>query len=345
MTSVRCSWSPKDRAKGSTPSSGSSVPDLAARWWKPSTHDEVPPAASSSASASCARELARGRLWDARGRRLHLPRSLRDPQGECAGRVPGRAALRACVLRAGRRADIERGDLAAAHRPRVRRWDVPGVPAHRLMTRRPVTLLVNPISGGKPGSGPPLDEDPSRLTSEALEAALRQRGLEVETHVLAEADDPAALARSAAAAGRDVVVAGGDGTVSLAASALVSEPKAALGILAMGSFNNMARGFDVPSTLDAALDAISVGKTTAMDCGWVVRDGEGGRPFFEAAGVGLDALGFLAVEIAGRRGWRAALRALWRGLRMRRTPMRITIDDRTYSTGSPAVTVSNGPYH
>ena len=213
------------------------------------------------------------------------------------------------------------------------------------MTRRPVTLLVNPIAGGKPGSGPPLDEDPSRLTSEALEAALLQRGLEVETHVLAEADDPAALARSAAAAGRDVVVAGGDGTVSLAASALVSEPKAALGILAMGSFNNMARGFDVPSTLDAALDAISVGKTTAMDCGWVMRDGEGGRPFFEAAGVGLDALGFLAVEIAGRRGWRAALRALWRGLRMRRTPMRITIDDRTYSTGSPAVTVSNGPYH
>ena len=68
-------------------------------------------------------------------------------------------------------------------------------------------------------------------------------------------------------------------------------------------------------------------------------------PFFEAAGVGLDALGFLAVEIAERRGWLRRCEALWRGLRMRRTPMRITIDGRAYRTGSPAVTVSNGPYH
>ena len=213
------------------------------------------------------------------------------------------------------------------------------------MTRRPVTLIVNPAAGGKPGSGPPLHEDPSRLTPEALEAELRERGVEVETHVLTESDDPAAYARSAAAAGRDVVVAGGDGTVSNVASVLITDPDATLGILALGSFNNMARGFGVPTTLEAALDAIAAGASTAVDCGWVVRDGGEGRPFFEAAGVGLDALGFLAAEIAERRGWRPAVRALWHGLRMRRTPMRITIDDRTYRTGSPAVTVSNGPYH
>jgi diacylglycerol kinase (ATP) len=76
-----------------------------------------------------------------------------------------------------------------------------------------------------------------------------------------------------------------------------------------------------------------------------VREAEEGRPFFEAAGVGVDAIGFLAVELAEKKGWWRALRALWRGMRMRRTPMRITIDDRTYRTGSPAVTVSNGPYH
>jgi diacylglycerol kinase family enzyme len=59
----------------------------------------------------------------------------------------------------------------------------------------------------------------------------------------------------------------------------------------------------------------------------------------------VDAVGFLAVEIAGRRGWWRAARALLRGLRLRRTPMRITLDDVAYRTGSPAVTVSNGPYH
>src|SRR5690606_17747954 len=95
-----------------------------------------------------------------------------------------------------------------------------------------------------------------------------------------------------------------------------------------------------------ALDVIGDGRAVEVDAGWVVRDDEeDGRPFFEAAGVGLDAVGFLAVELAEKRGWWRAWKALVRGLRMRKTPMRIAIDGRTYRTGSPAVTVSNGPYH
>lgn len=82
-----------------------------------------------------------------------------------------------------------------------------------------------------------------------------------------------------------------------------------------------------------------------MDAGWVVRDGEVGRPFFEAAGVGIDAIGFLAVEVAERRGWIRAARSLVRALRLRKTPMRVILDGTSYRTGGPAVTVSNGPYH
>ncbi len=82
-----------------------------------------------------------------------------------------------------------------------------------------------------------------------------------------------------------------------------------------------------------------------MDCGWVVGEGAGGAPFFEAAGVGLDAIGFLAIERAERHGWWRAIRGLRRALRLRRTPMRVTIDGRAYRTQSPSVTVSNGPYH
>ena len=214
------------------------------------------------------------------------------------------------------------------------------------MTRREVLLLVNPTAGGKPGSGPALHDDPERLRPDALETALRDRGVEVELHVLAVDDDAGALAVQAADGGRDVVVAGGDGTVSGVAAALVGHESATLGILAMGSFNNMARGFGIPVELDPALDVIATAEPSAVDCGWVVRDSEqDGAPFFEAAGVGLDAIGFFAVELAERRGWWRALRGVWRGLRMRRTPMRITVDGRVYRTGSPAVTVSNGPYH
>jgi diacylglycerol kinase (ATP) len=213
------------------------------------------------------------------------------------------------------------------------------------MSRRPIMLLVNPSAGGKPGSGPGLADDPALLTADALREALERRGLEVSHRELAEDDDLIELARHAADTGHDVVVAGGDGTVSQAATALVEHPEATLGILAMGSFNNMARGFGIPTTLEPALDVIGLGHASEVDAGWVVREEDGGRPFFEAAGVGLDAIGFLAVELAEKRGlWRAA-RAMWRGMRMRRTPMRITIDGRTYRTGSPAVTVSNGPYH
>jgi diacylglycerol kinase (ATP) len=213
------------------------------------------------------------------------------------------------------------------------------------MTRRPILLLVNPVAGGKPGSGPGLSDDPALLTADALRAALVERGLEVSHRELAEGDDLAELAAHAADTGHDVVVAGGDGTVSVAATALVGHGEATLGILAMGSFNNVARNFGIPVTLDEALDVIARGSVSAMDAGWVVRDNDDGRPFFEAAGVGLDAVGFLAVELAERRGWWRAAKLLIRGLRMRKTPMRITIDGATYRTGSPAVIVSNGPYH
>ena len=213
------------------------------------------------------------------------------------------------------------------------------------MSRRPILLLVNPVAGGKPGSGPRLHDDAERLRPDALEAAIAERGLDVRLHELTADDDAASLAREAAGEGSDVVVAGGDGTVSRVAKALVGHPEATLGILAMGSFNNMARGFGIPVTLDAALDVIGAGQSSQVDAGWVVRDGNEGRPFFEAAGVGVDAVGFLAAEIAERRGWWRAAGALLRGIRLRRTPMRITLDDVAYRTGSPAVTVSNGPYH
>ncbi len=213
------------------------------------------------------------------------------------------------------------------------------------MSRRPILLLVNLVAGGKPGSGPNLHDDPDRLRPEALRDGLVERGVEVRLRELEEADDAGELARAAADDGCDVVVAGGDGTVSGVAAAMIGHQDATLGILAMGSFNNMARGFGIPVTLDAALDVIGEGKPRLMDVGWVVRPNDDGRPFFEAAGVGVDAIGFLAVEVAERRGWLRAARSLVRAMRARKTPMRIVLDGTAYRTGGPAVTISNGPYY
>ncbi len=212
------------------------------------------------------------------------------------------------------------------------------------MTRRPLLLLVNPEAGGKLGSGPDLADDPALLEPDALAEALRQRDLAVDLHVLAESDDVRSLATAGAHDGSDVVVAGGDGTVGLAAAG-VAGTDATLGILARGSFNNVAHGFGVPRTLDAALEAIARGEATAMDVGMARHEGGAEEhPFFEAAGVGLDAAGFGAVELSERRGlWRGA-RALVRALRQRRRAMRLTLDGRRLGTRAPAVTICNGPY-
>ena len=213
------------------------------------------------------------------------------------------------------------------------------------MTRRPILLVANPGAGGKVGSGPVFDADPARLEPNALAEALRAAGLDVQLHVVAESDDLRALARIAAA-DRDIVVAGGDGTVGRVASALLDVPDATLGILALGSFNNMARGFGVPLTRNDAIAVIAAGSSSQVDIGWVFpADGGEGRPFFEACGVGVDAVGFLAVEIASRGGLMRAFRALWLGLRRRRTRMRITLDGHRHLVSTPAVTVSNTPHH
>jgi diacylglycerol kinase family enzyme len=224
--------------------------------------------------------------------------------------------------------------------------------------RRPVLLIVNPVAGGKPGSGPPLDEDPARLEPEALLDSLVRLRLEVSMHVVSDGEDPAAPARAAVEEARDVVVAGGDGTVSRVASALVGTD-AALGILGTGSFNNIAHGYGVPLALDPALEVIARGTTATVDAGraWSV-DAEGAEQgladepppdshlFLEAAGAGLEAAGFSAAELAERRGRLAGLRAGWSALRQQRQgDIRLEIDGRQACVRAPAVTVCNGPYH
>ena len=211
------------------------------------------------------------------------------------------------------------------------------------MSRRPILLLVNPVAGRKPGAVR-LADDAARLEPDALADALRARGVEVELHALRETDDPAERAQAAAERGHDVVVAGGDGTVAAVAAALVGG-EAALGIIPRGTFNNQATSYGVPLALDPALDVIARGTIARVDAGWTYHDDRAkGRFFFEAGGVGLDALGFLAVEVAERRGWWRAARLLWRGLRRRKTPIELTLDGEVRRARTPAVTVCNCPY-
>jgi len=217
--------------------------------------------------------------------------------------------------------------------------------------RRPILLLVNPSAGGKPAS--PSSGEP-RLEPEQLRDQLAAGGLDVSLRILREADDPGALAAAAGEKGRDVVVAGGDGTVRPVAASLVGSD-ATLGVIPRGSWNNIATGWGLPPVERDAMSVITRGHRRRVDVGlaWPLaaeQDMEDGPPhdaaaFFEAAGVGLDAAGFGAAAVGTRYGTWRALVAGWRALRRRRTRMLLTVDGRRMRTGAPAVTACNGPYY
>ena len=80
-----------------------------------------------------------------------------------------------------------------------------------------------------------------------------------------------------------VVVGGGDGTLNAAALGVI-DAKLPLGILPLGTANDLARTLDIPFDLDAAADVIAAGKTRRIDLGLV-----NGQPFFNVASIGLSA--------------------------------------------------------
>jgi diacylglycerol kinase (ATP) len=91
----------------------------------------------------------------------------------------------------------------------------------------------------------------------------------------------------AAAAVRDgcatVVAVGGDGTVNEVARALAGTP-AALGIIAAGSGNGLARHLGIHGSWDEAFAQLQTGRPRAIDVG-----SADGHPFLVVAGLGFEA--------------------------------------------------------
>lgn len=137
-------------------------------------------------------------------------------------------------------------------------------------------LIINPAAGSVNSD----DSLESKIT-----ARLRQAGWQIEVR---QTSGEGSATRIAEEAIREkipnLLVAGGDGTVGLVA-AVLAETKTRLGILPLGTFNNIARSIGIPDDLDAAIEILLHGRCTEIDACEV----GGRRPFFEAAGVGLDA--------------------------------------------------------
>jgi len=111
-------------------------------------------------------------------------------------------------------------------------------------------------------------------------ALLRERDFQVE----ADTTEPQGAKRlmcSKRASVECVIVGGGDGTLISMIDGLI-ESKLPMGILPLGTFNDLAKTLQVPVDMKAACDIIAGGEKLELDVGWV-----NGKHFINEASVGI----------------------------------------------------------
>jgi diacylglycerol kinase (ATP) len=135
-------------------------------------------------------------------------------------------------------------------------------------------LIVNPTSG---------PNENSQLLSRLTEAFQRQ-GIQVEVCTTTPDEDGQGLAATAVKAGAKlVVVAGGDGTITAVARGL-AHTRTVLGIIPLGTRNNIAASLNIPTDLTQAIQILAEGDRSQFDMGKANN-----YYFMEVVGVGLEA--------------------------------------------------------
>src|SRR5205814_248930 len=193
--------------------------------------------------------------------------------------------------------------------------------------------IVNPASGKKEGI------TTNAAGVEEVRRVLEDNGIQAEVVETEYPEHATELAREAVKAGYDVVIAcGGDGTVREAATALIGK-KTMLGILPLGSANNVARMMHVPFDLGEAARLLRLGEVCEVDVGRC-----NGHYFLETAGVGLDAALFPILNQVDRGEYIHLFDAARTLFRFRPRSVTLVLDGRAIRVRALVVLVANGPY-
>lgn len=174
-------------------------------------------------------------------------------------------------------------------------------------------LIMNPVSGA---------DEPNPMKLPDIIAALEVEDIRADLAFTQPDVSPAAIAQRAVEEDYDlIIVGGGDGTVSEVAKGLIHAPLP-LGIIPIGTYNNIARSLQIPTDLVAACQVLGQGQIKTIDVGQA-NDQE---YFFEAAGVGLDAALFpLGEAIKGGR-WGRMFQVFRLTMAYHPQPIRIQFD-------------------
>ena len=196
-------------------------------------------------------------------------------------------------------------------------------------------ILINPTSGkGRSAKHAPL----------AVQR-LRSRGVQVTELTGDNSQGSLALAQQAVADGIDALIAcGGDGTVHCALQA-VAGTDVTLGIIPLGTGDDIARTLDLPrNDVQAAADVIADGRTRQVDYG-MVRSSDGvDKAFLAVMSAGFDSE---VTERANTMTWPTGtsryLIATLAELRVfQPAPFQITVDGQTLRSEGMMLAIGNG---
>ncbi|TVQ42541.1 MAG: lipid kinase [Gloeocapsa sp. DLM2.Bin57] len=139
-----------------------------------------------------------------------------------------------------------------------------------------------------------------------------------------------------------VIIGGGDGTLNLAVDSLVTH-NLPLGILPMGTANDLARTLGIPLGIKEACQVIASGKVDDIDLGWV-----NGKYFFNVASLGLSVKITENLSYQAKRRW-GTLAYLITAIKVIRNSIpfevEIIIGDTSVSVKTIQVAVGNGCYY
>ncbi|MBP2295043.1 lipid kinase [Azospirillum rugosum] len=207
--------------------------------------------------------------------------------------------------------------------------DFPEAAAHPAPPRRAL-LLVNRHAGNG-------ECDLTEVT-----AALRSGGMDVEAHVFPKKHAMPDVIRERAGDVHCIVIGGGDGTLNAAAEAVVDSGRP-LGILPLGTANDLARTLGIPADPVSAARVILNGTTRTLDLGVA-----NGHLFWNVASVGFatDLADALSTGMKKRWGVLAyALATVRRLAGLRRFSADLAYDGRVERVRTLQVSVGNGRHH
>jgi YegS/Rv2252/BmrU family lipid kinase len=139
-----------------------------------------------------------------------------------------------------------------------------------------------------------------------------------------------------------VVIGGGDGTLTMAVDGLV-DAGLPLGIIPLGTANDLAHTLGLPLDPVAAADVITAGHRTSIDLGWV-----NGTHFFNVASVGMSSAITRRLSRRAKSRW-GVLAYLFAAARVayhaRPFSAEIVTASETFRVHTVQVTVGNGRYY